>query len=140
MAHAGNPFSQGFPFDFEGPFNHFPGGEARRPAKKKGQTDTNGYYKLLNLQKTASEADIKKAWRKVAIVHHPDKGGDPEKFKELNSAYEVLSDPNKVLPLPPLPSSSFSTSYITSALRINRCLRRTRRSLACFSLVAQDIR
>ena len=42
-----------------------------------------------------SQSDIKKAYRKAAMKHHPDKGGDPEKFKEISKAYEVLSDEEK---------------------------------------------
>lgn len=38
---------------------------------------------------------MKKAYRKLAVQHHPDKGGDPEKFKEISKAYETLSDPDK---------------------------------------------
>ncbi|KAI4177111.1 MAG: hypothetical protein LQ343_000593 [Gyalolechia ehrenbergii] len=57
------------------------------------------YYKLLGVEKDASENDIKKAYRKLAIVHHPDKNpGDEaaaEKFKEIGEAYECLSDPGK---------------------------------------------
>jgi len=53
------------------------------------------YYKILGLTKKATEDDIKKAYRKLAIKHHPDKGGDPEKFKTISRAYEVLSDPEK---------------------------------------------
>ena len=57
------------------------------------------YYETLGLQKGASEADIKKAYRKMAMKHHPDKNqGDKaaeERFKEVNEANEVLSDPKK---------------------------------------------
>lgn len=57
------------------------------------------YYEVLGLQKGASEADVKKAYRKMAMKHHPDKNqGDKaaeEKFKEVNEAYEMLSDPKK---------------------------------------------
>ncbi|KAF8652705.1 hypothetical protein AX16_004209 [Volvariella volvacea WC 439] len=53
------------------------------------------YYDLLEVSPTASEGDLKKAYRKKALKLHPDKGGDPEKFKEVTHAYEVLSDPQK---------------------------------------------
>merc|ERR1719463_537883 len=57
--------------------------------------DTTKFYKLLEGEKNASESEIKKAYRKLAVKHHPDKGGDPEKFKEITRAYEVLSDSDK---------------------------------------------
>jgi molecular chaperone DnaJ len=57
------------------------------------------FYEVLGLQKGASEEEIKKAFRKLAIKYHPDKNqGDKEaeeKFKEINEAYQVLSDPEK---------------------------------------------
>jgi len=54
------------------------------------------YYKILGVSKTASEADIKAAFRKLAHQYHPDKnGGDDKKFKEVNEAYQTLSDKNK---------------------------------------------
>lgn len=53
------------------------------------------YYEILGVGKTASADEIKKAFRKAAIEHHPDRGGNEEKFKELNEAYEVLSSPDK---------------------------------------------
>jgi DnaJ-class molecular chaperone len=52
-------------------------------------------YDVLGLDKSASPDDIRKAYRKLIMVHHPDKGGDPEKFKKIQEAYEVLSDPQK---------------------------------------------
>lgn len=54
------------------------------------------YYEILGLSKNeASEENIKKAFKKLALKHHPDKGGDPEEFKKINLAYSVLSDPQK---------------------------------------------
>ena len=52
-------------------------------------------YDVLGLTRDATADDIKKAYRKLAREHHPDKGGDPEKFKKVQEAYEVLSDPEK---------------------------------------------
>ena len=53
------------------------------------------YYKILNLEKNCNEKDIKCAYKKLAIRHHPDKGGDSEKFKQISEAYEILSDKDK---------------------------------------------
>ncbi len=54
------------------------------------------YYEILGIHKDASADEIKKAFRRAAIEHHPDKqGGDEAKFKELNEAYEVLKDADK---------------------------------------------
>lgn len=54
------------------------------------------YYKTLGVSKNASQDEIKKAFRKLALEHHPDKtGGKDEKFKEVNEAYSVLSDAKK---------------------------------------------
>lgn len=53
------------------------------------------YYDVLGVDKAAKKEDIKKAFYKLASKHHPDKGGDAEKFKEINEAYQVLSDDKK---------------------------------------------
>lgn len=54
------------------------------------------YYKILGVNRDASEEEVKKAFRKLAHVHHPDKaGGDEAKFKEASEAYSVLSDKKK---------------------------------------------
>src|SRR5687768_5103742 len=57
------------------------------------------YYKVLGVEKTASDAEIKKAYRKLAVKYHPDKNKDDkaaeEKFKEISEAYEILSNKEK---------------------------------------------
>ncbi len=64
--------------------------------KKSKQKD---YYKILGVEKDANDNEIKKAYRKLAIVHHPDKNPDDEsaaeRFKDIGEAYETLSDPEK---------------------------------------------
>jgi molecular chaperone DnaJ len=53
------------------------------------------YYEILEVQKTASADEIKKAYRKKSMDTHPDRGGNEEEFKEVSEAYETLSDDNK---------------------------------------------
>ncbi|MBP9762974.1 molecular chaperone DnaJ [Patescibacteria group bacterium] len=53
------------------------------------------YYAILGVSKGASDDEIKKAYRKLAHQHHPDKGGDDARFKEVNEAYQVLGDAKK---------------------------------------------
>lgn len=58
--------------------------------------DKRDYYDVLGVQRGASSEEIKKAFKKAALKHHPDReGGDEAKFKEVNEAYEVLSDEQK---------------------------------------------
>ena len=53
------------------------------------------HYETLGVSKDATKQDIKKAYRKLAMKHHPDKGGDQEQFKRITGAYDILSDPDK---------------------------------------------
>jgi curved DNA-binding protein len=53
------------------------------------------YYEVLGVAQTATPDEIKRAYRKLASQHHPDKGGDTAKFQQIEEAYRVLSDPQK---------------------------------------------
>jgi len=53
------------------------------------------YYSALGINRSASPEEIKRAYRSMAMKHHPDRGGDESKFKQINEAYEILSDPDK---------------------------------------------
>lgn len=86
------------------PFEHFahgggmPGGMPGRGGGGGGggaPADTEKLYEVLGVEKSADAKEIKKAYRKLAVKHHPDKGGDEHVFKEINAAYEILSDEEK---------------------------------------------
>jgi curved DNA-binding protein CbpA len=53
------------------------------------------HYATLGVAKTATADEIKRAFRKLASQHHPDKGGDTQKFQEIQAAYDTLGDTNK---------------------------------------------
>jgi len=53
------------------------------------------YYSILGLQKNATDQDIRKAYKKMSMKYHPDRGGDEEKFKLVNEAYQTLGDQQK---------------------------------------------
>jgi DnaJ family protein A protein 2 len=71
------------------------GGRQAQAQQKKGDVNTTKYYEIIGVTKTASQDEIRKHYRKLAAKLHPDKGGDKDKFSELQNAYEVLSDPKK---------------------------------------------
>src|SRR3990167_4481798 len=67
------------------------------------------YYKILGVNKNASQDEIKKAFRKLAHAYHPDKkGGDEQRFKEASEAYAILSDEKKRAQYDAVGSGSFS--------------------------------
>lgn len=53
------------------------------------------YYQILGVERTATEQEIKSAYRKLAMQHHPDRGGDSEQFQKISEAYATLIDPQK---------------------------------------------
>ena len=53
------------------------------------------YYKVLGVNPNSSQGEIKKAYRRLSLKHHPDRGGDSEEFKKINAAYETLGDVEK---------------------------------------------
>ena len=55
----------------------------------------SNYYDVLGVSRSATADEIKRAYRRLASQHHPDKGGDTEKFQEIEAAYRTLSDPEK---------------------------------------------
>lgn len=56
---------------------------------------SQNYYEILGVDEKATQQDIKKAYKKLAMEHHPDKGGSEEKFKSISQAYEILGDESK---------------------------------------------
>ena len=53
------------------------------------------FYQTLGVNENATQDEIKKAYRKLAVEHHPDKGGDENKFKKISEAYDTIGDENK---------------------------------------------
>ena len=53
------------------------------------------YFKVLGVNETSTDDEIKKAFRKLSMKHHPDRGGDENEFKKINEAYQTLGDPEK---------------------------------------------
>ncbi|KAG9043915.1 hypothetical protein FS837_008975 [Tulasnella sp. UAMH 9824] len=69
--------------------------EIRKAEAALKRSKTKDYYKILGVSREATEIEIKKAYRKESLIHHPDKGGDEEKFKLVVEAHSVLSDPQR---------------------------------------------
>lgn len=65
------------------------------PGRPEYVQPTRDIYGILGVQRGATADEVKRAYRKKAAEHHPDRGGDPKKFKEASAAYEILSDPRR---------------------------------------------
>lgn len=78
---------------------NFSSGSGGRTCKKNEEAGEQDYYNLLEVERDASFEEIKKAYRRLSMIHHPDKNGNNEestiKFKQLASAYETLSNEDK---------------------------------------------
>lgn len=86
----------GIPFEHFASGGGFGGGGGRgAPNGSSGPADTTKLYETLEVDKEATAKEVKKAYFRLSKLHHPDKGGDEHKFKEINAAYEILSDPEK---------------------------------------------
>jgi DnaJ family protein A protein 2 len=81
--------------DDEDRSSHHSHNRQQQTAKPKKEVNTTKFYEALGVPKDANEQDIRKAYRNLARIHHPDRGGDPEKFKEISRAHEVLTDQKK---------------------------------------------
>ena len=58
-------------------------------------TQEDNLYKILNVLPSASDKEIKEAYRKLSMQYHPDRGGDPVMFQKISDAYLILSNPDK---------------------------------------------
>lgn len=63
--------------------------------EKLPQEPAKSPYEVLGVDKNANDDDIKKAFRSLSAIHHPDRTGDPEEMKKISAAYQTLKDPNK---------------------------------------------
>jgi molecular chaperone DnaJ len=69
------------------------------------------YYEVLGVPKNASPEEIKRAYRKKASEHHPDRGGEEKSFKEINEAYQILSNPQKRQQYDTFGTADFRSAY-----------------------------
>ena len=56
---------------------------------------SKNFYDILEINRSATQEEIKKAYKKLALIHHPDKGGDAKVFQDIQAAYETLKDAEK---------------------------------------------
>lgn len=94
---GGFPFGQfaGSPFGDGDDDPRFGGAPPRGKKEEKKEINNKKYYETLGIDQKATPDQIKKAFRKLSVTKHPDKGGDTEEYKQITTAYTVLSDPEK---------------------------------------------
>ena len=76
-------------------FGGMPGGMPGGMGGPPKDVDTTKLYETLGVEKNATKKEIRKSYMKLSREHHPDKGGDEHKFKEISAANEILSDDEK---------------------------------------------
>lgn len=76
----------------------------------------NECFKILNIDNNASIDEINKAYKKLALIHHPDKGGELEKFNKIKQAYEYLTKPNES------PTNMFNANMFNTNMNNNEDL------------------
>lgn len=91
------------------------------------------HYATLGVAKNAAPEDIKRAYRKLAAQHHPDRGGDTARFQEIQQAYDVLSDPDKRAqydsPAPQMNQFNFGSGFTPFDDIINQFMRQHRQAI-----------
>lgn len=110
------------------------------------------YYNVLGVSKTATQEEIKRAYKKLVMENHPDRGGDHTRFTEITAAYEVLGDPKKrdEYDSPPVNDFKFNSSNFTSndindifsqifGQHINRVQRKNKDIRISLNLTLEDV-
>eukprot|EP00927_Polykrikos_kofoidii_P000935 TRINITY_DN10349_c1_g1_i1.p1 TRINITY_DN10349_c1_g1~~TRINITY_DN10349_c1_g1_i1.p1 ORF type:complete len:483 (+),score=97.32 TRINITY_DN10349_c1_g1_i1:107-1555(+) len=92
---ASSPVASASPLARKQQSRHFFGGGFHGQSGGVPKGDSEKFYNLLDISKDSDEAQIKQAYKKQAMKHHPDRGGDEATFKQISKAYEVLSNPEK---------------------------------------------
>mmetsp|Transcript_27651 Transcript_27651/g.33821 ORF Transcript_27651/g.33821 Transcript_27651/m.33821 type:complete len:405 (+) Transcript_27651:87-1301(+) len=77
------------------PFEHFTSADSGGPPRASKKVDNSKLYEVLGIDKNADGKTVKKEYRRLSRLHHPDRGGDASKAQEINAAYEILADPEK---------------------------------------------
>lgn len=81
---------KGYEEEFKRRYSRSAGSSSRSSGRTRTNTSVKDPFKDLNVDPNASDADVKAAWKKAIIANHPDRGGDPEKAKAINAAFEEI--------------------------------------------------
>ena len=74
-------------------------------------------YRTLGVDRSASESDVRRAYRKLAMEHHPDKGGDPEKFKDITRAYDQIKKGDALIILEAMKMENILSSPVDGVIK-----------------------